>query len=444
MVVFYCKYKRIVYFCALNIKAMRFIKHGVAVSLSRPRKNGDSSVVLRVTCGGKRDDLHSGICLSPKQWNEKKGRVRHGVNVNGVPYNVLNDAIDEQVSFIHDYFNGCAMRDEEASLSDLKARFNMKFKTSASKSTDEFFYLFDKFISVTSETKRWGEPMIEAFTRLRERLYRFKPDLKFSDLSEELMNKFLRELSTTMYNDAIEKRLSYLRQFVKWAESRNYGINKEFFGFSPKLPKAKKEVRYLTLEELERIKNCDIRNGTALSRVRDFFLFQCHTALRYSDLKQLKKSNIIARQDGGYNIRVLTEKDDDYVTFKLSKLATAIYLKYRDTAPDEGALFPVISNQKYNEALKELGKKAKLQGEWVDYEYKLSTKIEVKSPKSDIASHTARRTFIVTAMNEGVSLELIAAISSHSDFNAMKPYIKANTRGTDQVIDVLDKATGEV
>ena len=141
---------------------MRFIKHGVAVSLSQPRKNGDSSVVLRVTCGGKRDDLHSGICLSPKQWNEKKGRVRHGVNVNGVPYNVLNDAIDEQVSFIHGYFNGCAMRDEEASLSDLKARFNMKFKMSASKSSDELFYLFDKFISVTSETKRWGEPMCVA------------------------------------------------------------------------------------------------------------------------------------------------------------------------------------------------------------------------------------------------------------------------------------------
>ena len=42
---------------------MRFIKHGVAVSLSQPRKNGDSSVVLRVTCGGKRDDLHFEIFI---------------------------------------------------------------------------------------------------------------------------------------------------------------------------------------------------------------------------------------------------------------------------------------------------------------------------------------------------------------------------------------------
>lgn len=430
-----------VYLCAQNNKYMKFVKHGIAVSLSRPRKNGDCSVVLRVTCGGKRDDLHAGICLNPKQWNANKDRVRHGVIVNGTPYNVLNDAIDEQVGFIHDYFNGCAMRDEEPSLSELKARFNMKYKMSAAKSSDEFYYLFDKFISVTSETKRWGKAMVESYVRLKERLRRFKPDLRFSDLSEEFMNKLLKELSTTMYNDAIEKRLSFLKQFVKWADSRNYGVNKEFFNFSPKLPKAKIEVKYLTLEELDRIKNCDIKEGTALSRARDFFLFQCHTALRYSDLKQLKKSNITERPDGNYNIRVLTEKDDDYITFKLSKLATSIYLKYKDFSPADGALFPVISNQKYNAALKELGKKAKIQGEWVDYEYRLDTKIEVRSPKCDLATHTARRTFIVTAMNEGVSLELIAAISSHSDFNAMKPYIKANTRGTDQVIDVLDKAT---
>lgn len=45
-------------------------------------------------------------------------------------------------------------------------------------------------------------------------------------------------------------------------------------------------------------------------------------------------------------------------------------------------------------------------------------------------------------MNEGVSLELIAAITSHSDFNAMRPYIKANTKGTDKVIEAFDKAVG--
>ena len=44
-------------------------------------------------------------------------------------------------------------------------------------------------------------------------------------------------------------------------------------------------------------------------------------------------------------------------------------------------------------------------------------------------------------MNQGVSLDIIALITSHSDVKAMKPYIKANTLGTDKVIEAIDKTT---
>lgn len=156
----------------------------------------------------------------------------------------------------------------------------------------------------------------------------------------------------------------------------------------------------------------------------------------------MKPSSIVEREDGGYDIRVLTEKDNDYITFKLSEIAKDIYLKYKDFQYDGGVLFPVISNQKMNKYLKELGEKVGLKGVWVDYEYRLGEKIEVVEPKSDLQDHTARRTFVVVAMNEGVSLELIAAITSHSDYNAMRPYIKANKKGTDKVIEAFDKALG--
>jgi hypothetical protein len=52
-----------------------------------------------------------------------------------------------------------------------------------------------------------------------------------------------------------------------------------------------------------------------------------------------------------------------------------------------------------------LGKLAELKGEWIDYQYKLEKVEEVKTPKSDLTSHTARRTFVVTALNEGVELD---------------------------------------
>ena len=160
-----------------------------------------------------------------------------------------------------------------------------------------------------------------------------------------------------------------------------------------------------------------------------FFVFQCFTALRYSDIKRLKHDNIREIGDGKYEIDILTKKDKDRIPFPLAKTATRIYKKYKDNLYDNGVVFPIISNQKYNDHLKKLGKLAELKGEWIDYQYKLDKVEEVKTPKTELTSHTARRTFVVTALNEGVELDLIAQINSHSDFDNTRPYIASTRKG---------------
>lgn len=172
-----------------------------------------------------------------------------------------------------------------------------------------------------------------------------------------------------------------------------------------------------------------------------FFVFQCFTALRYSDIKRLKHDNIREIGDGKYEIDILTKKDKDRIPFPLAKTATRIYKKYKDNLYDNGVVFPIISNQKYNNHLKKLGKLAELKGEWIDYQYKLDKVEEVKTPKIELTSHTARRTFVVTALNEGVELDLIAQITLHSDFDNMRPYIASTRKGKQKVIDALDSAT---
>ncbi len=79
-----------------------------------------------------------------------------------------------------------------------------------------------------------------------------------------------------------------------------------------------------------------------------------------------------------------------------------------------------------------------MQGEWISYQYRLNEKIVKKIPKSDLASHSARRTFITLAAEAGVSLDLIAQITSHSEITAMKPYIAKTKAGVKKVIDALD------
>ena len=411
--------------------------------LTVPNSSGRSSVIIRVSCQGGRTDLYTGITVSEKQWNEKKERVKQGCVVDGYQYNVLNKKLEEQEQFVEEYFNDSALRVAEVSLTDLKERFNHKFKATAQSLSDEFFYLFDKFREETSENKGWSDNRKEQMERLEEKVRAFKADIKFADLSTETMDKFKVHLSKTMYNDAILKHLQYFKQFVTWASKRNYKVHEEFFSYEPNLKTAKKAVRYLTLDELDTICNLTFEGRDGLERARDIFVFQCYTALRVSDICQLKRENITQNENGDYYIELVTEKDDDRVRYKLAQRAVNVYLKYKDNVYESDKAFPVISPPKYNEHLKKLGQEANLQGEWIDYEYRLNEKIIVKTPKHKLSTHTARRTFIVTAMNEGVSLDMIALITSHSVVSAMKPYIKMNTRGTDLVIAAMDKASAK-
>jgi integrase len=242
-----------------------------------------------------------------------------------------------------------------------------------------------------------------------------------------------------MYNDALKKNLAYLKSFVNWAKKKHYCVCEDFDSYLPKLPQAHISVKYLTIDEIDRIYNLQLELGSRLDQTRDMFIFQCYTALRYSDLRQLRPDNIYINDHGKYIIRLLTEKDDDAVTYPLAQRAAEIYQKYAKNIYDGGRLFPILSNAKYNIHLKELGKAAGLTGEWIDYEYRLTQKIEVRTPKCNLSTHTARRTFIVSAINEGVSTDLIRLITSHSDLKAMDPYIEATMKGTGSVISALDK-----
>lgn len=417
----------------------RIYIHNTNCSLVKSSGTSQHTLRLRVTHGCNRIDLRTRIRIEPKLWDKKKQKVKHGYNVNGCSYNDVNTAINTYIQYVDEYFHNCELMKKEPVLTDLREKFNYDFKQTNKQRSSEFYQLFSDYINEQKDVKGWGKDMVDVYTRLRDKLQKFAPTLTFLSLNTKNLEAFKVHLSQSMYNDALKKNLAYLKSFVNWAKERHYTICEEYDSYKPKLRKSHIEVKYLSLEELDRIYNLKLEQGSALDQTRDFFIFQCYTALRYSDLKQLRPNNISRLDDGTYVIRILTEKDDDVVSYPLAKRAVEIFKKYCHHVYDGGRLFPVISNQKYNEHLKELGKAAGLTGEWVDYEYRLQEKIEVRTPKCDLSTHTARRTFIVTALNEGVSTNLIMLITSHSDYKAMTPYIKATLKGTGSVISAIDK-----
>lgn len=407
-------------------------------------KNGVGSVRFRVSCQGSRTDLYTGIVLAKNQWNEKNSKVKQGCKVNKMPYNILNDTLLEMEEFISEYFNSVFLRKDAISLTDLKSRFNAKFKASSKSQSEEFFYLMNNYIENTEITRTWGKEYRQEWRRVADSLREYNPNLRFSDLTEATLNGYLKHLSATMYNDKINKNLQKLREFVLWAKSKKYPVHDDFFTFRPRLKEAKNDVQYLEVEELQTIINLDLELGSTMDVVRDLFVFQCFTALRFGDLANLRKEDIYYNEsDNKHYIKLLTQKDKDIIHFPLAKYAVDIYKKYKDNDYDNGKMFHVSSNPKYNAHLKKLGKLANLKGYWVSHRFRLEEEEEERIPRTSLTAHIPRRTFVSLTLNANVSDELVARITSHSDVKAMKPYIKLTEKGKAFVIDTLEGLVGQ-
>ncbi len=189
-------------------------------------------------------------------------------------------------------------------------------------------------------------------------LKKFKDDLTFDYFDENGLLayvEFLR-LKEDMKNSTIGKQVSFLKWFLRWCYHRGYHENRAFETFKPKLKSTQKKVIFLTRKELTMLVKCKIpEDKKYLDRVRDVFLFCCYTGLRYSDVSNLRKSDV-----KGDHIEITTIKTTDSLVIELNKYSKAILEKYKDADFEDFKVLPVVSNQKMNDYLHELCKMAKI------------------------------------------------------------------------------------
>ena len=112
------------------------------------------------------------------------------MHVDGIDYNIINDKLNEMEQFCTTYINSALARKETPSVEELKRQFNYKFKQGKEDKSDEFYYLFDKFIEETSSTKGWGTDMLNVFNRLKRKWQAYKPKMTFDMLSHSCPVKF--------------------------------------------------------------------------------------------------------------------------------------------------------------------------------------------------------------------------------------------------------------
>ena len=154
--------------------------------------------------------------------------------------------------------------------------------------------------------------------------------------------------------------------------------------------------QFLTVEEINRIRDTDFLNAS-LNRVRDVFVFQAACGLSYCDLAALTTDDIQFNQEGQPYIHKRRAKTNVYYTSVILEDGVAILKKY-------GYKLPIISNQKYNAALKFIK--------------------DVCRIDKPLHTHIARHTYATRCINEGIRLEVVAKLLGHSTTRLTQHYAK--------------------
>lgn len=269
---------------------------------------------------------------------------------------------------------------------------------------------------------QWTKATYDKMLTQKKHLFDFDTGLSFQDITEDKLIDYQYFLQNTLNlkNSTINKQFSFLRWFLRWSRRKNYLQNTIYEDFRPKLKTTQKKIIFLTQAELKQVKNFEIPFAKSyLERVRDIFLFSCFTGLRYSDVKNLKKSDI--KED---TIEVTTIKTADSIIIELNNHSRAILDKYKDDIFVQDYALPVISNQKMNEYLKELMELAGIDEPIRETYYQGNKRIDIVTPKyALIGTHAGRRTFICNALSLGIPPQVVMKWTGHSDYKAMKPYI---------------------
>ena len=409
------------------------IKRNIIFTLESRKKDGvliveNVPIRMRVNFASKRIEFTTGYRIDAAKWDSDKQRVRNGcTNKLKQSASEINASLLGYYTEVQEIFKKFEVEEIMPTPEQIKEAFNALHRpieeVKPRKSTPNAFYkVFDEFVRDCGRQNDWTDSTYEKFAAVKNHLMNFRDELTFDFFDEKGLNDYVTYLRDVkeMRNSTIGKQLSFLKWFLRWAFKKGLHQNNAYDSYKPKLKSTQKKIIFLTWEELNKLREFEIPAAKqALDWVRDVFLFQCFTGLRYSDVFNLRKSDI-----KGDHIEVTTVKTSDSLIIELNKHSKAILDKYKDVAFEDDKVLPVITNQKMNDYLKELAELAGIDEPVRQTYYRGNERIDEVTPKyALLGTHAGRRTFICNALALGIPPQVVMKWTGHSDYKAMKPYI---------------------
>ena len=233
-----------------------------------------------------------------------------------------------------------------------------------------------------------------------------------------------------LLNDTIHKYISTLKVFLKWCNDNDYLVHPDVFKTQKTnfKKKAYNEIIALSESEIQKLMNHDLSDRPSLERVRDLFCLLCYTGQRFEDLINFDPKDI---KNNAW----------DFISVKVKKRVIVPFEGYIAPAKDIleriGYSVPKISNQKFNEYIKTVGKLAGMDEIIKITRYSGKQKLVIEKRKYDfLSSHVGRTSMVTNLLSRNVPITLVQKLTAHSDIRTLMKYESANT---DSLIDALNK-----
>lgn len=403
-------------------------------------KNGFAPIHLIYQLHGQRKYHNTAIKLRPINWDsenqqaiflDKKNakQLLPEIDFDLMPSSKDIQAINADLALIKKEFG-----EQEADFKRKKITYSaemisntvkeQKQPTTKKEIKTSVFDFIEQYASDAINLRRIGS--IKEYKTVANHLKAFentvKKQITFENIDTTILKQFRNFLIDVkgMNNTTVAKQLSTLKTLLNYARTEyKINVNQDYRDFKVSRKDANHEVIVLTKEEFQSLINLDLSENKRLDKVRDIFVFSCATGLRFSDLQDLKREHI---RNG--SIKKTAVKTNQALDIPLNKISENILEKYKV----QYRPLPLISGQKLNEYLKEVGEKAGIDTPIEKVrEYGTKTKSETFKKYELMSIHMGRRTFATLSLEKGIASQDVMAMTGHTPYASFKRYVHVSS-----------------
>ncbi|PQL91664.1 site-specific integrase [Apibacter adventoris] len=385
------------------------------IAKSRINKMGNAPLFCRLTYQEKRKQFSTGLFINPKYWQNTKQQAH--------PPSEHNKFINSQLSLIKNNINQAflflQLQSENFTVEHIYKQYAGETQNEDKSLMDIFNYHNNRMkslVGIEASINSW-ERYHNTHNHIKDFIWhKFKKkDYSLRELNLNFIMDFEYYLQTEkgFMATTIFKSIQRFRRVIRVAVAMDYLLKDPFLLYRAKNPK--KQIIYLTLEELSKLENYTFSQAR-LQQVADMFIFCCYTGLAYQEMNNLTQNNII-EHDNVLWIDMYRQKTQKQFLAPLLPKAVHIIKKYQN----EQKLLPIISNQKFNSYLKEIA--------------------DIVGINKNLTHHIARKTFATTVLlYNDVPMEIVSELLGHSKITiTQEHYAKVVQKKVSEHIQKLSK-----